>query len=314
MPTFPTSPAGAVSCPDPLTRAPRRPDADDRPRQRLFVAPPALQGAIAAIFSRDIRGETLDAAQRLTHFPASPLMSLSWFRDGETGVVERTDRGPYWRSFTSRLVVAGSQSGPTVSWSPAHGYGGMICFTADVARQVFDIDPAEVHDRFVPARDLLGDRWGPLCDALEAADGDATVLAALETHLAPRWQTAQGRSATHPSLRQLGRHWVERLALQGLEWGRSLGPRQVERRIKSFSGRSLRQWQALVRAEGVFFAARDRFEAGLPFNWAGIAQDEGFADQAHLARMVRRITGFAPGEFVQRFAEDESFWVYRLWV
>ena len=39
-----------------------------------------------------------------------------------------------------------------------------------------------------------------------------------------------------------------------------------------------------------------------------------FADQAHLSRATKRITGFAPAEFARRFVEDESFWVYRLWV
>lgn len=307
-------PPDAAGCPDPLARAPRAPPPGGQPREHLYLAPAALQGAIAAIFSRDLRGLALDDAQRLTHFPASPLMSLSWFRDFDVGTVERTDHGPRWQSFGASLVIAGSQSRPTTSWSPSHGYGGMVSFTADVAQSLFGIDPAAVHDRFVPARDVLDPGWRPLLDQLEDSQDDAAILAAVERQLAPRWQRVQGRTSALPSLRQLGRHWVERLALQGRELRRELSPRQVERRIKAHSGRSLREWQSLVRTEGVFFAARDRFDAGLPFDWASIAQDEGFADQAHLSRTARRITGFAPSEFAERFAEDESFWVYRLWV
>ena len=107
---------------------------------------------------------------------------------------------------------------------------------------------------------------------------------------------------------------VERLALQAREWRDTHSPRQVERRIKTYSGRSLREWQTLVRTESAFFAARDRYEAGAAFNWATLALDEGFADQAHLSREVKRITGFSPSEFTQRFIDDESFWMYRLWV
>jgi AraC-like DNA-binding protein len=106
---------------------------------------------------------------------------------------------------------------------------------------------------------------------------------------------------------------VERLAWHAHEWSREHSPRHVERRIKSFSGRSLREWQAIVRTEGLFFAARDLHEAGQPFDWAALALDEGFADQAHMTRTVRRITGFTPTEFARRFIEDESFWLYRLW-
>ena len=33
-----------------------------------------------------------------------------------------------------------------------------------------------------------------------------------------------------------------------------------------------------------------------------------------MIRSVKRITGFSPTEFAQRFTDDESFWMYRLWV
>ena len=73
-------------------------------------------------------------------------------------------------------------------------------------------------------------------------------------------------------------------------------PRQVERRIKTYSGRSLREWQTLVRTESAFFAARDRYEAGAAFNWATLALDEGFAEgapeprgQAHHGVLAERI-------------------------
>ncbi len=33
-----------------------------------------------------------------------------------------------------------------------------------------------------------------------------------------------------------------------------------------------------------------------------------------MTRASRRISGFAPGEFAKRFVEDESFWLYRLWI
>ncbi len=76
----------------------------------------------------------------------------------------------------------------------------------------------------------------------------------------------------------------------------------------------MREWQALVKTESLFFNARAQYEAGEALDWAAIAHDEGFADQAHLSRAVKRRTGFSPNEFARRFAEDESFWVYRLWV
>ncbi|WP_323122894.1 helix-turn-helix domain-containing protein [Burkholderia alba] len=306
-------PSDSQLCPDPLTRAPCARLEGKTAHARLGRVPLALQGAVVVVVHRDTRGAGLTDAQRLTHFPASPLVSLSWV-GSSAGLVEPTGGAPRWRPFGATVMLSGSQSRPLTSWAPADGRGGMICFTADVARTLFGLEPAALHDRFVAAADVLGADWHPFLDALRDAADDAATQAALEQHLAPRWRTLQGSASPLPSLRRLGRHWVERLAWQAREWRRTSSPRQVERRIKAHSGRSLREWQALVKTEGVFFTARERYEAGEPFDWVGLAQDEGFADQAHLSRTIRRITGFSPSEFIRRFGEDESFWLYRLWV
>ena len=305
---FSTLASAVAPCPDPLTRAP---SFGPGTHERLYLAPPILQGTVAAVICRDTRGAPLESAQRLSHFPASPLVSLSWFQGMEVGLVARGAGGVAWQPFGADVVLSGSQSRPIVSWAPTTGRGGMVCFTADVARTLFGIDPAAIHDRFVPAQEVLGATWGPFLEALRSAPDDEATLAALQQHLAPR---REGAMPAPPSLRQLGRHWVERLAWQAHQWRRTHSARQVERRVKAYSGRSLREWESLVKTEGVLFSARAQYEAGLPFDWAGIAQDEGFADQAHLSRTAKRITGFSPSEFARRFAEDESFWLYRLWV
>jgi AraC-like DNA-binding protein len=301
-------------CPDLFARAPRASDGRQSPHARLYRAPPALQGAMVALICRDTRGFELSDAQRLSHFPATPLVCLSWYQELEAGLVERTAGGSQWRPFGTAVTLSGSQSSPTTSWSQNAGRGGMICFAADAAKALFALDLSALHDRFLCARDLLGEPWLPFINALLRADNDAVTLATLEQYLAPRWLAFRHNRSAMSSLRRAGRRWVEGLAWQASEWGKTHSPRQVERRIKAYSGRSLREWQSLVKTEGAFFAARDRFEAGLPIDWADFAQDEGFADQAHLSRKVKRITGFSPAEFVQRFIEDESFWMYRLWV
>jgi AraC-like DNA-binding protein len=304
---------GLPLCPDPFARAPRIRMGEDAPRESLRLAPPSLQGALAALVARDTSALSLNSAQRLSHFPASPLVTISWFRGADVGLVERGEKSHRWQPFGARVVISGTQSHPAVSWTPAAGCGYIACFNADAAQALFELDLAIIQDRFVPVDQVIGDQFAPLWNALLASE-DADLPAVLESHLARRWQSLQGRASAQPSLRQLGRHWVERLAWQAHAWQRVHSPRHVERRIKSFSGRSLREWQSLVKTEGLFFAARDRYEAGQPFDWAALAQDEGFADQAHMSRMAKRITGFSPSEFAQRFIEDESFWMYRLWV
>lgn len=300
-------------CPDPSMRAPLASSDERYPHSRLYLAPPTLQGAIVAILYRDTSGFALTDAQRLSHFPASPLVCLSWFDGVDAGIVESEAGSAVWCPYESAFMLSGSQARPMVSWARKSGRGGMICFEADAARALFDIDLSAIQDRIVPAEPLLGPAWRPFLDALLAAGNDAVSLSVLEQHLAAPWRALNGRGAAL-SLREAGRYWVGRLAWQAHEWRRTHGSRQVERRIKAYSGRSLREWQSLVKTESLFFSARDRFETGEALDWAALAQDEGFADQAHLSRAVKRTTGFSPSEFTQRFLEDESFWAYRLWV
>lgn len=306
-------PSSSPPCPDPCERAPCAARVDGACHEWLHLAPASLQGALVAIVVRDTVGLDLGSAQRLTHFPASAFVTISWFRGVDVGLVTRDAQGPAWTPFGARVMISGSQSHPSVSWAPTTGAGMVACFNADAAQALFKVDLGAIQDRFVPVDEVTGEEFAPLWEAL-AASRDADVAAVFEHHLARRWQALQGRNSNQASLRQLGRNWVERLAWQASQWARVHSPRHVERRIKSFSGRSLREWNSLVRTEGLFFAARERHEAGLPFDWATLALDEGFTDQAHMIRTVRRITGFSPTEFAARFERDESFWMYRLWV
>lgn len=296
---------------DTMARAPRACGEGKHPHDRLYLAPPLLEGAMLALARRDTSQLVLNDAQRLSHFPASPMVTLSWFDGPGVGLLDA--RGG-WRPFSASVMVAGSQSRPLVTWSPTTGRGYIACFLPDVAQALFGLDLAAVQDRFVPAHEVVVPECLPMFEALVAAADDAATLRVLEQHLGERWRSMQGRASTRPSLRQLGRHWVARLGLLAHEWRNTHSARQVERRIKSFSGRSLREWQSLTRTEGAFFAARERYENGQPFDWATLALDEGFADQAHMSRTVKQICGFSPTEFADRFIEDESFWMYRLWV
>ncbi|MBC7684754.1 MAG: AraC family transcriptional regulator, partial [Bdellovibrionales bacterium] len=116
--------------PDPLERDPRA-DGRGAPHAWLRLAPGALQGALVALVGRDTRSLALSSAQRLSHFPASPMVSISWYRGIDAGLIEHSENRPCWRPFASQVVISGSQSRPTVGWAPTTGRGYMACFNAD---------------------------------------------------------------------------------------------------------------------------------------------------------------------------------------
>ncbi|WP_242683742.1 helix-turn-helix domain-containing protein [Paenalcaligenes suwonensis] len=152
-------------------------------------------------------------------------------------------------------------------------------------------------------------------EQLLASTDDATTLAILNRHISSRWFSTQSASNPVQGLRYAGRRWVDALVSQATLWQRGRSLRQVERKVKALSGRSLREWQTLVSTETAFFeTAQDDRDVLSRVDWAALALDAGFSDQAHLSRAVKRITGFPPAEFARRFVEDESLWIYRLWV
>jgi AraC-like DNA-binding protein len=54
-----------------------------------------------------------------------------------------------------------------------------------------------------------------------------------------------------------------------------------------------------------------RQEAAEPVSLADIAAQAGYADQSHLSRECKAVTGMTPRQFMRDFEGDESVWIYR---
>lgn len=304
----------SIRVPDTMARAPRVISDVQVPSAILYSGKCIGCDALVAVVTRDTSGVMLSDAQRLSHFPASSFICLSWHSNIGIGIIERQEKGVSWKLFDENVQISGSQSRPTVSWSLRGGRGGMMYFTVSAAKELFNIDVTSIQDRSVSARQLLGTTWFDMLDQLVASKDEATTLKIINHHISPRWSSKQHASKPVQGLRYAGLRWVDGLVSQAKLWQSSRSLRQIERRVKAMSGRSLREWQLLVSTEKVFFdAAQDDQGALNSLDWAGLALDAGFSDQAHLSRTVKRITGFPPAEFARRFIEDESFWIYRLW-
>ncbi|MEY4754768.1 MAG: hypothetical protein RJA44_2443, partial [Pseudomonadota bacterium] len=139
--------------------------------------------------------------------------------------------------------------------------------------------------------------------------GDDARIARLQDFLAPRWQAVR---PVLPLQAQRYLDWARALALHAATSGPGRSLRQIERRIKRQAGLPMRELRGIGRAEQLFFQAQAELEQRHP-NWAELADASGYADQSHLCRETRRITGFSPEELYRRIVGDESFWSYRLW-
>jgi AraC-like DNA-binding protein len=287
--------------------------ARNRAPAQLWLPQPALSHCVRAVVTRSTLGlgHGWPEAWRYNHFPASPLCSISWFL---TGHAELLDAGhPANADSTGRrlpqVYFGGPVTRPTVSRNSPEGHGLMLMLMPDAVHALTGLNPADWVNRFEPLGEALNADWQALGEAVLAAADDACRVALIEDFLLPRWQAVRP-PALAPGLLAL-QDWAQGLALRAAQTGMGRSLRQAERRIKGWAGLPMRELRGLGRAEQAFFKALAQGEA--PVRWTDVAADAGYADQAHLCRETRRVTGFAPAELRQRIDEDESFWLYRIW-
>ena len=280
-------------------------------RSELWLPRSALASCVRGVMARDTLSVALDAPQRYNHMPVAPTCALLWYLRGECQVLEpgapplpHSPRAPI-----AAATLCGPFTRPTVSWNPGPMHAFMVLLMPDALAHMTGLDTAALLDRIVPAEEVFDADWQALFAQVARADNDDQRVALVEAFLLPRWQQSRPASALHSHrLTDWSRSVVLRAASSGL--GRSL--RQAERRIKQWTGQTQRNLHGLGRSERAFFEGAQAHQDGA-VHWGDIAQASGYADQAHMCRESRRITGYAPGELYRLMQSEESFWAYRLW-
>jgi AraC-like DNA-binding protein len=280
-------------------------------RSELWIPRSALVSCVRAVMSRDTHGVALADDQRYNHFPASPTCSINWYFRGDCDLLapDCPARADSPRTPVGRITFCGPFTRPAVSWNPGPMHAMVLLLLPDALSQMTGIDPRAWVDRVVPVEDVFDDTWLALCRAVDEAPGDEARVRLIEDFLLPRWRQAR------PEATRAGRlvaDWSHSLALRAATSGLGRSLRQVERRIKQWTGQPLRELRGIGRSEQAFFEAVVALKSG-SVNWSDVASNTGYADQSHLCRQTRRITGFAPEELRRLIATDECFWAYRLW-
>jgi AraC-like DNA-binding protein len=278
------------------------------PAARLLFPRPRLAGLIYAAVVRDTRHKALRDEECFNFFPASPFCSVSWIIEGRCygfaggGLSCEPDS----MTLLPRLVFSGPSPGPGVSWSPAPVLALTIAFYPEAWQTLTGIDPAQMLDRNLPVEDVItGELLEILHSVFEAPSCEEGVRR-LEDALGPFWQEKRGLGAPAQSFMK---DWVMALSTRAIMSGAGRSARQIQRRIKSWTGQTHQTLNAHARVETLFgMTRRTPGNTGL----AQLAAEGGFADQSHMSREVRRITGFPPARINRLIATDECFWLYRL--
>lgn len=272
-----------------------------RPSSRLLFPPASLANCLFAGIFRDTRGVDLCDQDRFNHFPASPLVSVSYVIHGRLHLVANGTDLASARTAAPlpQQSVTPPQNAPLTSWST----GSIAAITLGIYPDAWQkLDQAGATPQVQSA----------LANAFSDDDqpSDPTQSWTNFTNtIAPIWQDARGIDgladwAGSQSLADWSRSIVNRAALAGP--GRSL--RAFERRV--------RRWTHQSRQSLKFYSDMDNLHristlhAGAPL--AGLASDAGYSDQSHMGRAVRRATGFSPADLNHRIQTSEPFWCYRL--
>ena len=280
---------------------------------RMWLPRPALTTCIRTVMARSTLGVALTDVQRFNYFPASPLCGISWMLEGEGELLPfstNPERPAQPLQGLSHVWFHGPSTQPRVTWNPGPAHGMMLLLMPDALYKMTGIEAQHFVDRFVEVDQALPAPWIAMCEEMRAQPNNDARVEAIQNFLEPLWREVR------PALPlQLHRYqdWATALGMRAATSapGRSL--RQVERRIKQWAGLPMRELRGFGRAEQTFFRTLEAADAYGKPPWAEMAEVGGYADQSHLCREVRRITGFAPDDLYRRIAQDECFWSYRLW-
>lgn len=291
---------------------PREPDSPlSTARNEIWVPRAPLASCLRAILCRDTRGVALGATQRYNHYPATPACSITWYFSGECALLSPASpaQADSPRQPIERIAFNGPLTRPIVTSNPGPIHVMVLIMLPDALSLLTGIDPSAWIDRAATVEEVFDASWLEMCHAVDVAGDDEARVVLIESFLLPRWRQVRPQNTMAG---RLFSNWSHDLARRAAESGLGRSLRQVERRIKQWTGQPLRELRGIGRSEQAFFDAVAALKDG-EVNWSDVASNNGYADQSHLCRQTRRITGFAPDDLRRRIATEESFWGYRLW-
>lgn len=271
------------------------------PMSTLLLPPRPLANCLFAAIFRDTRGADLGDAERLNHFPASPLYSITCVIEGDLRIVEQV-RGIEMARVTPlmpRLWVTPPQETPVTSWSPgpilAISLGIYPDAWAKLAAQYGEQHIAGMFEHAFGEADCSHARkacWAQFCGTL-----------------APLWHAVRGDS-DFPERNRVARlaDWSRELLVRAAMAGPGRSLRSIERRLKRWSGQTRQSLDFYAAFESLHQLSVQTEETPL----AALASEAGYADQSHMGRAIRRATGFSPAQLNRRIESEEAFWCYRL--
>ena len=183
-----------------------------------------------------------------------------------------------------------------------------IRFRPGAARAVFGCDAHELRDADPELRAVCGASTSALEAELSADPAPDAMRATLERGARPR---RDGRIARDAIALRAAHALVADHRLSVTALGAMLGwnARRLHREMTETCGYGAKTLQRIVRLQRTLRLARQRALAQRRPTLAMLALDAGYADQAHMTREFRDLTGFTPRELLSHSHVDVGHWL-----
>lgn len=245
-----------------------------------------------AVF-RDTRGADLSAEDRVSHFPASPLVAVTYTLQGAIRVLAPADL--VTANPVPQCWVIGPTADPVSSVCDTEVCAITVSFYPDAwvmlgGSAAYDSVPKTLKLALVELNEDRDpqDSWDRFCVALD-----------------PIWTE---RRQEKMGATQGVSDWVQSVMTCAAMSSAGQSLRSFERRLKRSSGHTQRTLMFYANVENLYKVARTHADQPL----SDIALAAGYSDQSHMGRALRRATGFSPAQLNHAIETEEAFLCYRL--
>jgi|APCry1669189241_1035207.scaffolds.fasta_scaffold30064_2 AraC-like DNA-binding protein len=273
-----------------------------RPTTTLWQPKSRWSSSVYAYLSRSTLNCGLSGKELENRFPATSFISVHWFYVGSVELPAADENTPA-RELPRRMVIG--KQGPLVTRNRGDILYFGISMYPDAFAAAFGIAAKDLEGRFVDASEVMPAHGMALFDAIDLATSDEERMALFEDFL----QTHAGDFRV--SLWTAAIRAGTRISVSLMSRLLKLGQRQTIRATRNALGVGVSDLRKFARGEAAFNELNASLEASRSISLADIAAHAGYADQAHLSRECKAVTGQTPGTFLRELEEEESAWIYR---